>query len=262
MSDENWSSDYPMCGLPQIMEEIEKCLEERYVIPLDVEPWRQKYWTDNKYSSPTCIYNEGIVPTRVRMYRTMWLVNEAHSVLIERLYQLAMVGIQPGCATPWAVFSAAIATGTQEAMLNNDKGSLWRQRGLLGKNLGVVGNYPNASERTMRQQLEDYTTVADKDRLYEKVRQIEGDPQSQWLYFLTPHGRLSFCRLVMLRRGLWIARAVKDRTSVAEKLKEQWIDRFDHPYSIIEAILDNHNWPDTLHMRDDFREENRLELVQ
>ena len=252
--------DYVIGNLPNILSEIDRCMEERYVIPKNVYPWRTVYWTDNNYSSPTCVYEDGIVPTLIRTYRTMWLANEAHNILIERRYQMAMPWVQLSPVTPWAVMSAAIAVGTHEAVLKNDKGALWRQRGLLGPNLGIVGNFPGASERTMRQQLEDNTSG--DDRLYEKVRMIEDDEQSQWQYYLSAKGRHSFVRLVMLKRALWVARAWKDRTSTADALRVQWEDRFDHPWGIIEAVLDNHDWPETAHMHPDYREENRLELVQ
>ena len=252
--------DYVIGNLPNILSEIDRCMEERYVIPKNVYPWRTVYWTDNNYSSPTCGDEDWIRPTLIRTYRTMGLANEAHNILIERRYQMAMPWVQLSPVTPWAVMSAAIAVGTHEAVLKNDKGALWRQRGLLGPNLGIVGNFPGASERTMRQQLEDNTSG--DDRLYEKVRMIEGDEQSQWQYYLSAKGRHSFVWLVMLKRALWVARAWKDRTSTADALRVQWEDRFDHPWGIIEAVLDNHDWPETAHMHPDYREENRLELVQ
>ena len=249
--------DYAMGNLPNILAEIDKCLEERYVIPKEVYPWKTIYWTANEYSSPTCIYEDGIVPTPIRMQRTMWLVNEAHNMLIERRYQIAMPWVQLSPVTPWAVMSAAICCGTQEAMLNNDKASLWRQRGLLGPNLGIVGNFPNASERTMRQQLEDNTStdIPDEDRLYEKVRAVEDDTHSQWQYYLSAKGRHSFVRLVLLKRALWVARAWRDRTPTADVLREQWVVKSDHPWSIIQAVLDNHRWPDSEHLHSNYREE-------
>ena len=85
---------FGMTNFKEVLEEIDKAIAERYVFSNEELPWKQKYWTANgealDHSALTFIYVSGIVPHRTRMYRTMWLLNEAHSMLVERRYILAM----------------------------------------------------------------------------------------------------------------------------------------------------------------------------
>ena len=80
---------FGLTNFVQVLEEIDKALDERYVFPSEDRPWKTKYWTANNDVSSTCIYDDCIVPHRTRMYRTMWLLNKAHSMLVERRYILA-----------------------------------------------------------------------------------------------------------------------------------------------------------------------------
>ena len=85
---------FGLTNFKEVLEGIDKALDERYVFSNEELPWKQKYWTANgealDHSAPTFIYEDGIVPHRTRMYRTMWLLNEAHSMLVERRYILAI----------------------------------------------------------------------------------------------------------------------------------------------------------------------------
>ena len=84
---------FGMTNFKEVLEEIDNAIADRYVFSNEELPWKQKYWTANgealDHSAPTFIYEDGIVPHRTRMYRTMWLLNEAHSMLVERRYILA-----------------------------------------------------------------------------------------------------------------------------------------------------------------------------
>lgn len=84
---------FGMTNFKEVLEEIDKAIAERYVFSNEELPCKQKYWTTNGEalddSAPTCIYEDGVVPHRTRVYRTMWLLNKAHSMLVERRYILA-----------------------------------------------------------------------------------------------------------------------------------------------------------------------------
>jgi len=85
---------FGMTNFKEVLEGIDKAIAERYVFSNEELPWKQKYRTATgealAHSAPTFIYEDGMVPHRTRLYQTMRLLNEAHSMLVERRYILAM----------------------------------------------------------------------------------------------------------------------------------------------------------------------------
>lgn len=235
-------------NLNEILQEVDKIMDERYVFPDEEDVWGPEYWNVSKSDDKSkCIYPNGIVPMKTRLFRTMFITNEAHRTMIERRY---MMDIDMGThrpMTPWGVISAAITMTTYNAILNHDKGELWSQA-KLRDNLGIVPRY--ISDRSFRQQLRDNTNPNYAENFYRRVNMIDGDDASPELYYLNSGGRRGFTRLCLMKRAVLIAGVLLQNTVIAERLVYQWKEKFDHPMSVIQCAMEAHPWPNHSSYRD------------
>ena len=222
-------------SINEIKAKVHQMVEERYVFPHDsVLPWSKKYWAteypveENEYA---CVYEDGLVPPLIRAYRQMYLVGYANQLALERLYTIDEG--QKRKVEPWGVVTAAIVSGTYDAMQNNDKTLLWTQGSLIRK-LGVCPKHISA--RYLRQLLAEATDPNYTSYIV-KVNADEDDPYSQWVYYTAVEGRKVFTRIAVFARAILCARAVDGRYSIAQKLMEQWIEKFDHPEEMIHDII-------------------------
>ena len=223
----------------KIVKIVDNLVKERYVFPSDdVYPWTPAYWTTaNIEHSDRCIYKDGIIPPLVRMHRQLFLIGSAYSIAFERRYILDMVA--HGLGTPWGVASAAICSGTYNAMHNSDITYLWRQSGLTGKDLGICPT--KISKRHLLTKLQ----VSSETEYYGRVRLDEHDDNSQWMYYLKLAGRRQFCILSLMRRLLVVARVVSNKHSIGDAMLKQWVEKFDHPEDIVHQVAEAKPWPDT-----------------
>lgn len=238
---------FGVTNLNEIMAEIDKMMAERYVFPRHECPWLPSYYTVNDDERSECIYDHSVVPLKTRIWRTMWLANEAHRMLVERRYMIEMPYGTHSSMTPWGVISAAIAMTTYNAILNNDITELWTQA-RLRDNLGLVGRH--ISDRSFRQQLADNTNPLVDSRKYNRRNLVEDDETSPEVYYLRTQARVWFVRLCLLRRAILIAATTKQKTTIADAMVYQWTERFDHPMSIIDVARSAHPWPDLTSQRD------------
>ena len=222
-----------------IVKIVKNLVDERYVFPSDdVLPWTAAYWTTPDIEkSDKCIYPGGVMPPLIRMHRQLFLIGSAYSIAFERRYMLDMVA--HGLGTAWGVVSAAICSGTYNAMHNSDITHLWRQSGLTGKNLGVCPT--KISKRHLLTKLNVHSETA----YYGRVRLDEHDENSQWMYYLKNAGRRQFCVLSLMRRLLVVARTTSNKHSIGDALLKQWVEKFDHPEDIVYAVARAKPWPDT-----------------
>ena len=242
---------FGVTNLDEIMKEIDRVIAERYVFPRHECPWLPTYYTVNDDERSECIYPHKLVPHKTRVYRSMWLANEAHRMLVERRYMIDMPYGTHSSITPWGVISAAIGMTTYNAILNNDITELWTQA-KLRDNLGLVGKY--ISDRSFRQQLSDNTNPLVKTRKYNRVNLVEGDESTPEVYYLNVQARVWFCRLCLLRRAILCAATTTQKTSIADALIYQWTEKFDHPISVIDVARSAHPWPDFTHLHSEIAE--------
>lgn len=223
----------------KIVEIVKNLVDERYVFPSDdVYPWTAEYWTTPAVDySDKCIYPGGIMPPLIRMNRQLFLIGSAYSIAFERRYILDMVA--HGLGTAWGVASAAICSGTYNAMHNSDITHLWRQSGLTGKNLGIC-----PTKISKRQLLTKLKVFSDTE-YYGRVRLDEHDENSQWMYYVKVAGRRQFCILSLMRRLLVVARTVSNKHSIGDVILKQWVEKFDHPEDIVWEVAKAKPWPDT-----------------
>ena len=223
-------------SINEIKAKVHKMVEERYVFPHDsVLPWSKKYWSTDvavKENEYACVYEDGIVPPLIRAYRQMYMVGYANQLTLERLYTIDEG--QKRKIEPWGVVTAAIVSGTYDASLHNDKSLLWTQGNLL-KRLGVCPKHISA--RYLRQLLAEATDPNYEPHIY-KVAADEDDELSQWVYYSAVKGRKVFSRIAVFARAILCARSVDGRYSIAQKLMEQWVEKFDHPEEMIREIID------------------------
>ena len=222
-------------SINEIKDKVHRMVEERYVFPEDrLRPWSKQYWTTtvpqarNEFA---CCYEDGLVPPIIRAYRQMYMVGYANQLALERLYTIDEGPKRK--IEPWGVVTAAIVSGTYDAMQNNDKTLLWTQGSLL-KRLGVCPKH--ISERYLRQNLADATDPRYGKYIF-KVRADEEDENSYWQYYTGTEGRKVFVKLAVFARALLVARAVDGRHATAKTFLEQWVDKFDHPEEMIHDII-------------------------
>lgn len=222
----------------KVKDSVTNLVNERYVFPSDdVLPWSAKYWTTSDLTtSGKCIYPEGISSPFIRMTRQKFLIGSAYSLAFERRYILDTVS--HGLGTAWGVASAAIVSGTYNAMQHSDIKQLWRQSGLTGKNLGICPT--QISKRHLLTKLQAFSET----EYYGRVRLDEHDNNSQWMYYVKAAGRRQFVILSLLRRLLVVARTVSNGDSIGQALLKQWVEKFDHPEDIVWEVAKAKPWPD------------------
>tara|TARA_B100000029_G_scaffold155980_2_gene151314 strand:+ start:756 stop:1682 length:927 start_codon:yes stop_codon:yes gene_type:complete len=241
-----------------IAEACQDLLDQAYLFPTEVCPWKDEYWDATLEGSSEIgrqgfdetkflqRYPDGKIPNRVRKARTKFLWRSTQKLAVMRkfvytanLHSVERQALQMPMVSAWGVIAAHISLGTYNSVLLQDQRALANRKSLLGLPLNIVGTGKTSSQRAMADLLKQHTNPSIPDRLYNEVDSAFTRNEKQ--YYVRVEGRKLTSKLAILQRGITVAQNILDKTTLASALWDQWVNVFDHPEWFIRFLMDENN---------------------